>query len=197
MKTSIALIGFMGTGKTVVGRALAERLGRKFVELDTLIARKAGKTIPEIFRQDGEVAFRELEIEAAREIAGKRNVVIACGGGIVLNKINIDRLRRECLIVYLTASPEVILKRTSTGRNDRPLLSTADRDITVRELLEFRRPFYERAADITIDTSALDIRAVVRRIIEKMKEAEGVWRPGMFTGNSGGTKSPKRELKES
>ena len=174
MKTSIALIGFMGTGKTVVGQVLAERLGKEFVELDTLIARKAGKTIPEIFQQDGEVAFRELEIEAAREIAGKKNVVIAGGGGIVLNKINIDRLGRECLIVYLTASPEVILKRTSTGRNDRPLLSTADRDTTVRELLEFRRPFYERAADITIDTSALNIGAVVRQIIETMKEAEGV-----------------------
>ena len=174
MKTSIALIGFMGTGKTVVGKALAERLGKKFVELDTLIARKAGKTIPEIFQQDGEVAFRELEIEAAREIAGKKNVVIAGGGGIVLNKINIDRMRRECLMVYLTASPEVILKRTSIGRNDRPLLRTADRDTTVRELLEFRQPFYERAADITIDTSELDIKAVVRQIIETVKEAGSV-----------------------
>jgi len=174
MKTSIALIGFMGTGKTVVGRALAERLGKEFVELDALIARKAGKTIPEIFRQDGEVAFRELEIEAAREIAGKKNVVIACGGGIVLNKINIDRMRRECLMVYLTASPEVIIQRTSIGRNDRPLLSTADRDTTVRELLEFRRPFYQRAADITIDTSKLDVGSVVKQIIERMKKAESV-----------------------
>ena len=174
MKTSIALIGFMGTGKTVVGRALAERLGKEFVELDALIARQAGKTIPEIFRQDGEVAFRELEIEAAREIAGKKNVVIAGGGGIVLNKINIDRMRRECLMVYLTASPEVILKRTSTGRNERPLLKMADRDATVRELLEFRQPFYERAADITIETSKLDVGSVVKQIIERVKEAEGV-----------------------
>ncbi|MDP6043404.1 MAG: shikimate kinase [Dehalococcoidales bacterium] len=174
MKTSIALIGFMGTGKTVVGRVLAEKLGKKFVELDNLIVRKAGKIIPEIFQQDGEMAFRELEIGAAREISGKKNVVIAGGGGVVLNKINIDRLRKECLMVYLTASPEVILKRTSTDRNDRPLLATADQESTIRELLEFRRPFYRRAADITIDTSVLDIKAVVGQIIETMKETESV-----------------------
>ncbi|MDP7415233.1 MAG: shikimate kinase, partial [Dehalococcoidales bacterium] len=103
-----------------------------------------------------------------------KNVVIAGGGGVVLNKINIDRLRKECLMVYLTASPEVILKRTSTGRNDRPLLATADQESTIRELLEFRRPFYRRAADITIDTSVLDIKAVVGQIIETMKETESV-----------------------
>ena len=81
MKTSIALIGFMGTGKTVVGKALAEKLGREFVELDTLIEQKAGKPISEIFQQDGEVAFRELEIEVTKEVSENKNQVIACGGG--------------------------------------------------------------------------------------------------------------------
>ena len=92
MKSSIALIGFMGTGKTAVGQALAERLGKEFIETDTLIEVKAGRSIPEIFRRHGETAFRELEIEAIKEIAGRDNAVIACGGGVVLNKINIDRL---------------------------------------------------------------------------------------------------------
>jgi len=174
MKTSIALIGFMGTGKTVVGKALAEKLGKEFIELDALIERKAGKTIPEIFQQDGEIAFRELEIEAAREVSQKRNVIIACGGGIVLNKINIDRLKKESLIVYLTASPEVILNRTSSDRNERPLLEATDKASEVRRLLQFRKPFYERAAGIAIDTSKLDVDSVAAQIIEKVKENESL-----------------------
>jgi len=172
MKTSIALVGFMGTGKTVVGKALAEKLGKEFIELDALIEQKAGKTIPEIFQQDGEVAFRELEIEIARQVSGKENTVIACGGGIVLNRINIDRLRKECIIVHLTASPGVILKRTAGDGDERPLLNVADRALTIRELLRFRKPFYEQAADIAINTSRLDIDSVVRQIISKMKEKE-------------------------
>ncbi len=172
MKTSIALIGFMGTGKTVVGKVLAERLGKEFIELDSLIERKVEKTIPEIFQQGGEVAFRELEIEAAKEVSEKKNVVIACGGGIVLNKINIDRLRKECLVVYLTASPRVILKRTSGDENERPLLKVANKTLTIKELLRFRKPFYERAAEIKINTSKLDIDSVVEQIISKVNADE-------------------------
>jgi shikimate kinase len=176
MKTSIALIGFMGTGKTAVGRALAERLGKEFVELDALIERKAGRTIPEIFQQGGEIAFRELEIEVTKEAAEKKNAVIACGGGIVLNKINIDRLKKESVIIYLTTSPEVILKRTSTDENERPLLKTTDATSTVRELLRFRKPFYERAADVSIDTSIPDISSVVEQILRKVKAHESFHR---------------------
>jgi shikimate kinase len=172
MKTNIALIGFMGTGKTAVGKALAERLDKKFIELDSLIERKAGKTIPEIFNQDGEIAFRELEIEVTKEVAEKKNAVIACGGGVVLNKINIDRLRKESLIVYLTASPKIILKRTSNDAEERPLLEVANPTLTIQELLRFRKPFYERAADIKIDTSKLDVEAIVEQIINKLKEDE-------------------------
>ncbi|MFC1932375.1 shikimate kinase [Chloroflexota bacterium] len=172
MKTNIALIGFMGTGKTAVGQFLAKKLDRKFIELDLLIEQKAGKSIPEIFQQDGETAFRELEIEAAKEAAVRENAVIACGGGIVLNKINIDRLREGGKIVYLTASPGTILKRVSTEEGQRPLLEVDNPTLTIRELLKFRKPFYERAADITIDTSKLDTNAVVEQIIEKLKENE-------------------------
>ena len=174
MKTSIALIGFMGTGKTVVGKALAKKLNRTFVELDSLIEQKAGKSIPEIFQQDGEVRFREFEIEVTKEIAERENTVIACGGGLVLNKINIDRLKTNSLIVYLTASPEVILKRTSGDRGERPLLNVPDRVSEIRELLEFRKPFYERAADITIDTSKPDISSVVEQIISTAKNSESL-----------------------
>jgi shikimate kinase len=171
MKSSIALIGFMGTGKTAAGKALAERLGKEFIELDALLELKAGKTIPEIFQQDGEIAFRELEIGVTKDVSQRKNAVIACGGGVVLNKINIDRLKEESLIVYLTASPRVILKRTS-GDENRPLLKTTERALRIRELLKFRKPFYERAADITINTSKLDITSVVEQIINKLKEGE-------------------------
>ena len=173
MKTNIALIGFMGVGKTAVGKALAEKLNKKFVELDSLIEQKAGKSIPELFQQDGETAFREVEIEVAKEVSQDKNQVIACGGGVVLNKINIDRLRNESTIVYLTASPKAILKRISTGGEERPLLKTSNQALAIQELLTFREPFYERAADIKIDTTELDISAVVDQIIIKAKGNEG------------------------
>jgi shikimate kinase len=172
MKTSIALIGFMGTGKTAVGKILAAKLGKEFIELDALIAGKAGRSIPAIFRDEGEIRFRELEIEATREVTGRKNAVIACGGGIVLNKINIDRLGKECVIVCLAASPAVILKRTSGGKGERPLLAVTDRSRQIAELLQFRRPFYRRAADITISTSRLRPESVAMRIMEKLKENE-------------------------
>ena len=170
MKTSIALIGFMGAGKTAVGRILAEKFGREFVETDALIEQRAGKSIPHIFAQDGEIAFRELEIEVAKEVAGRKNLVIACGGGIVLNKINIDRLKKESVIVYLKTSTSVILQRLADDEDERPLLKAGERAARIEELLRFRQPFYERSADITIDTSRLSVAAVAERIIEKLKQ---------------------------
>ncbi len=172
MKTSVALVGFMGTGKTVVGKLLAEKMGKEFVELDAVIEKKAGKSIPEIFRQDGEIGFRELEIEATGEVANKKNAVITCGGGIVLNTINIDRLRKECVVICLTASPQVIIKRTSADTDERPLLSVPDRARQIEELLKFREPYYKRSADIMINTSGMSAGAVAGRIIKKLKENE-------------------------
>jgi len=188
MKANIALIGFMGAGKTAVGKVLAKRLGKEFVELDLLIEQRTGKSIPEIFQQDGEVAFRELEIEVTREVSRGKNLVIACGGGIVLNGINIDRLKNESIIVYLVASPRVLLRRISGSGEKRPLLKTSNRggdeprhydldarsplDRSIQELLRFRKPFYDRAADIRIDTSKLDIDSVVERIIVELKKNE-------------------------
>jgi shikimate kinase len=170
MKTSVALVGFMGTGKTAAGKLLAEKLNKRFVELDAYIENKAGKSVNEIFK-DGEIAFREMEIAAVKEVSAKENQVIACGGGVVLNRINIDRLKQHAVIVYLTASPGVIMKRTM-GDNSRPLLNTPDRLQRISDLLKFRRPFYERAADITVGTSRSNIEAVVAEIMEKVKSYE-------------------------
>jgi shikimate kinase len=172
MKTNIALIGFMGVGKTAVGKALAEKLGRSFVELDLLIEQRVEKSISDIFQQDGEAAFRELEIEVTEEISKDKNLVIACGGGIVLNKINIERLRKNARMVYLTASPGVILERVANEEGQRPLLEVDNPTLAIGEMLSFRKPFYERAADIKIDTSKLDINAVAEQIIGKLKDDE-------------------------
>ena len=173
MKTNIALVGFMGSGKSAVGKALAERLGRRFVEMDDLIVAKAGKSIPEIFRDDGEIAFRELEIEVTREIAGGTNVVIACGGGVVLNWINIDRLKQSSRVFCLAVSPAAVLARTSQEPGQRPLLDVPDPAARIRELLRFRGPFYRRAADSVVDTSKRTIDQVVDLIIRRLKRDEG------------------------
>ena len=172
MKTSIALIGFMGTGKSEVGKALADKTGRDFLEMDTLIVQKAGKTIPEIFKQDGEIHFRELEIEVAREVSRKKNVVATCGGGMVVNAISVDRLREDFVIICLTASPEVILKRTTADGDTRPMLWSDDRVLRIRELLKFRQPFYDRAADFKMSSSKLSANTIADKIIKRLKKNE-------------------------
>ena len=172
MKNSIALIGFMGTGKSEVGKALAEKTGKELLEMDSLIEQKAGKTIPEVFKQDGEIHFRELEIEVAREVSGKKNVVVTCGAGAVVNTINIDRLREEFVIICLTASPEVILRRTSADGDTRPMLWSEDKVLRIRELLKFRQPFYDRAADFKMSTSKLSADTIADKIIKRLKKNE-------------------------
>ncbi len=168
-KTSIALIGFMGTGKSAVGRLLAEKTGKDFLELDALIEERAGMTIAEMFRREGEIGFREREMAAVKEITGRENTVIACGGGVVLTTINIDRLRTFCRIVCLTASAETIARRCA-GDESRPLLAGEDRLATIKRLLAYRRPFYSRSADITVATSRLKPDGVAKRIIERLEE---------------------------
>jgi len=169
MKNNIALIGFMGTGKSAIGQALAKKLGWQFTEVDALIKQMAGKSIPDIFTQDGEIAFRELEIEAIKQVAQGQKQIIACGGGVVLNTINISRLRETGVLVLLTASPGVILKRTSQSGNTRPLLAGADISIArIKELLIYRKPYYQRAADIVVNTSRTGIHASADLIFEKL-----------------------------
>jgi shikimate kinase len=173
MKSNIVLIGFMGTGKTAVGRVLAQRLNRKLIEIDALIVKTAGKSIPDIFKNDGEIAFRELEIKAIKQAAAGENQVIACGGGAVLNTINIDRLRATGVIINLAAAPEIILQRTSGENGSRPLLNTAQPLARIKELQQFRKPFYDRAADITVNTSKLSIDAAADKIIARLRKYEG------------------------
>ncbi len=173
MKTNVALIGFMGTGKSAVGRELARRLGKEFVEMDELIVERAGKPIPRIFREDGEAAFRQMEMAVAKEVAGRSNQVIACGGGVVLNRVNIDRLRQTSRLVHLVASPATILQRTRTQAGQRPLLDVADPAGRIIRLLEERQPLYQAAADIVVETDGQTVAGVADTIITRLKEDEG------------------------
>jgi shikimate kinase len=170
MKTGIALIGFMGTGKTTVGRILAAKLGKAFVELDAEIEKTAGKSVADIFRDDGEAHFRELEKKVTKTFTGKKNIVIACGGGIVLDEKNIFRLQQECVIVCLSASLSEIMMRTSGDK--RPLLNVADKEKRIQELLESRSPLYQKAAEITINTSGSDAPGVVQKILNALDKYE-------------------------
>ncbi len=169
-KDSIALIGFMATGKTVVGNALADALGDnyRFVETDQIIIEDAGKTIPEIFADDGEIRFREYEIAACKKVAKFSNVIISCGGGVVLNKINIDYLKENCHIVLLNASAEEIYKRAmKDGQETRPVIDKEDPEAEIKKVLDFRKPFYEAAAEIIIETTGKKIEDIVIEIISK------------------------------
>ncbi len=170
-KHSIALIGFMGTGKTVVGKNLANKLDKdyKFIETDEIIEEMAGKSIPEIFKEDGEIRFRELEIAACKKVSQLKNVIVSCGGGVDLNKINIDYIKQDFHIVLLIATPEEILKRImKEGEKKRPLLDRPDPMKEIKALLKFRSSFYGAHAIFTVDTTSKSIDEIVSEIIIKI-----------------------------
>jgi len=173
MKNNIVLTGFMGTGKTAVGQALAKRLNRQFIEVDSKIEQMAGKSISDIFKDNGEIYFRELEIGAIKQAAAGKKQVIACGGGVVLNTINVDRLRETGVIINLVASAQIILQRTAGNAGSRPLLDVQQPAERIRELLKFRKPFYDKAADLIINTSKLNIDTVADKIIDRLKNYAG------------------------
>lgn len=159
---NVVLIGFMGTGKTAVGKMVASRLGRPFIDTDVLIEERAGRPIARIFAEDGEEAFRRFESEIVAEVSVRQGVVIATGGGVVLRPENMARLRQRGVIVGLQAHPQAILSRVGGG-NDRPLLGT-DPEASIRRLLLERARLYAHA-DLTIDTTDLPLRDAAERVL--------------------------------
>ena len=144
-KPNIVLTGFMGTGKTTIGKLLAKALGYDFVDTDEQIARCSGKTIPEIFEEQGEHAFREMEAALAQELAARRGVVIATGGRMMLDPFNAEALSRTGHVFCLAAAPEEILARITRDRaTRRPLLAVADPMERIRALLQERQEGYRR-----------------------------------------------------
>ena len=163
-KKNIVLCGFMATGKTSVGKKLAELLDREFVDLDAAIEAEEGVSIPQIFAVRGEPAFRELESRMVERVMNRTGLIISTGGGTIVNPRNLANLKRRGVVVALTADIQTILRRAGSGE-DRPLLQTENREERIRALLRERAPFYAQA-DVTLDTSSLTIEETARQIAE-------------------------------
>ncbi|MGB2598999.1 MAG: shikimate kinase [Candidatus Omnitrophota bacterium] len=167
---NIVLVGFMGTGKTTVAKALSEQLKRTYVNTDDLIEAREGRTINDIFKDGGEDYFRKVEKEIVKEVSAKSGQVIDAGGGVVLDRENMEALRGTGIIICLWADPATILERTKKYSH-RPLLNVEDPEKKIKDLLEYRRPFYEKA-DFHVDSAAGGIDAAVERIKEIVYEKE-------------------------
>ncbi|KPK43857.1 MAG: shikimate kinase [Nitrospira bacterium SM23_35] len=167
---NIVLTGFMGTGKTEVGKELAQIRGLKLIDLDTEIEKSEKMTINEIFKQFGEQKFRDIESEMIEKLSRERNVIISTGGGAVLKQQNMDILKKTGIVICFMATPETILQRTGNSDN-RPLLMVDNPLEKIRELLEFRRPFYEKA-DLMIDTEDKTPRQIAEEIIDQIRNSK-------------------------
>lgn len=163
-KKNIILVGFMATGKTSVGRQLAQKTGMQFVDMDALIVEREGRAINEIFATDGEPYFRELEKELSKELAQQSGLIISTGGGIVLNPDNIAAFSATGLVACLTAQPEEILRRVARCQS-RPLLAD-DKEKKVRDLLQQRRPLYE-AIPFQVTTDGRKPEEIAARILQQ------------------------------
>jgi shikimate kinase len=161
---NITLVGFMGTGKTTVGRILAHRLGYRFVDVDNEVEREQGVTISHIFSEFGEPHFRQLEHDMIKRLSDSKGLVISAGGGAVINPENTENMKAGGPVVCLAAGPDVILGRVE-GSTHRPLLQVPDPRGRIQELLNARAPFYARA-DVTIDTDGLAPEDVADRVME-------------------------------
>lgn len=161
---NIVLIGFMGTGKSRVGHMVARRLKMRFIDTDDLISERLQMSIPDIFSKLGETKFREIEQNVVKDVSVNFGQVIATGGGVPLSKNNIDNLRANGLLICLSASPEIIYRRTLRS-DGRPLIKAADRLQHIKNLLESRDLYYS-VADCEIDTSSRPASAVARAIVE-------------------------------
>ena len=166
---NLFLIGFMGAGKSSVSAGLGRMLGREVVEMDERIAAQEGMSIPELFAQKGEPYFRACETALLKSFAQGAPRIVSCGGGVPLREENVAAMRESGTVVLLTASPEVILERVRDS-DERPLLQ-GHKDVPyIAALMEQRRPRYEAAADITVDTSRLNIEEVCRQVLRQVSE---------------------------
>jgi len=160
----------MGVGKSSVGRLVADALGLGFVDIDEEIKRTSGKDIPSIFEEDGEASFRDLERKVTTDVAAKKGVVIACGGGTVLDDGNLRSLSKTSRLILLTAENETILRRVEADGDSRPLLNVDERLARLEGLLDERMPRYLAAAETVVDTTGKSQDQVAEEIIEYLRE---------------------------
>ena len=187
---NLYLVGFMGTGKTTIGRALGQRIGFAVIDSDHEIERVAGKPVTEIFAQEGEPAFRRLErnfIESGHPVSGQ---IVACGGGLVVPEGMLELLHQKGVVICLHASLETILKRTQ-GQRHRPLLNVEDLDARVRALYAAREPIYRRAGSMIL-TDARPLSDIVTHVMRTYRREAADWirqfRPALPAGNQSGTR---------
>ncbi len=159
----------MGTGKSTVGRMLAEQLHFTYLDTDELIESRTGKTINAIFAEEGEPVFRRLEKQVVEEMAGRSNTVISTGGGLGANEENIESLKKHAVVICLWASPERIWDRVHT-QSHRPLLKEADPLGKIRQMLAAREPVYKKA-DILLNTELRPLREVVQQALHHFQSS--------------------------
>jgi shikimate kinase len=161
---NIVLVGFMGTGKTTVGKLLATQLKWSYVDTDELIEKKTGLNISDIFSQQGEPYFRDIESKVIEEVMLKNHRIISTGGGMVIREQNIITIKSNGIMICLTATPEMIIERTKSDSH-RPLLRVDNPKKRIQELMDKRSPYYAKA-DITIDTTDLSPDEIVIQIMK-------------------------------
>ena len=177
MVKHLVLVGLMGAGKSTVGRACAQQLDRPFVDVDEVVETTAHRPVAEIFAADGEAAFRALERAALADVcASPQPLVIACGGGAMVDADNRRRVRADGCVVWLTADPATLAARVGEGaaRDERPLLAGGDAPVaTLERLASLRAPAYEAAAHVTVDTAGLTVDEVTARVLEEYARCRG------------------------
>ncbi len=170
---NIVLVGLMGSGKSAIGRSMAKKLGRRFIDTDRYIERKAGKTIPEIFNEEGELRFRSLEKETIKKISQYVGIVISTGGGTIRDLENFNWLKESGWIIALYASPATLYKRIE-GKRIRPLLSNEEDPLKkLEEIFNERKGMYAQA-DFQIDTEDKEIDQIVDEIINLLNASSKI-----------------------
>jgi shikimate kinase len=165
MLPNFVLVGFMGCGKSTVGRRLASATGHRFVDTDELIVKDQGKNIPAIFAECGEEGFRAIEHRIVSDLVGVAGIVLSTGGGAILNEANRESLKKIGVVIWLDATPDVLFERAiRSGR--RPLLQTSDPRATFDSLLNSRRAIYESLADLRFDSTGIQHDEVARKILD-------------------------------
>ena len=166
---NIILIGFRGTGKTTIGKMLAQRLGKEFVDADAYLEQREGNTIKDIFAEGGENLFREIETHVIAELCQLNNRVIATGGGAILREENLKALKKSGIIVILDADVDTIYKRIHNDKQTyqrMPNLTNLGKYQEIENLLEYRMPLYDRAADFVINTTSISATDAANKIID-------------------------------
>lgn len=168
-RRNIYLVGLMGAGKTTVGRQLAKRLGRTFYDSDHEIVARTGVPIPTIFEIEGEDGFRRREAQAIAELSNEQSIVLATGGGVILNPENRRRLHETGWVVYLNVPPTLLYERTRHDRN-RPLLQVADPLARLEELYAIRDPLYRETAHFVVNGTHLVASGIVQNLLREFNQ---------------------------